>query len=88
MHVLNILPETPIGVDKIDNYCYSKDMLQKLQCKRKRKQMKLCSIHLQSRLGSAKQAGFMPTYWSATVLSSNDRTPEISLGFLEGSGYA
>ena len=63
-------------------------MLQKLQRLRKRKQMKLCSIHLLTRQGSAKQAGFMPTYWSASVFSSNDRTPEISLGFLEGSGYA
>jgi hypothetical protein len=35
--------------------------------------MKNCSIHLQSS-ALAKQAGFMPTYWSAE--SSNDRTPE------------
>ena len=38
---------------------------------------------------SAKQAGFMPTYWFAINSLSNDRTPEgISPGFLEGDGYA
>jgi hypothetical protein len=63
-------------------------MLQTVAVLKEKKAMKLCSIHLLTRQGSAKQAGFMPTYWSATVFSSNDRTPEISLGFLEGSGYA
>jgi hypothetical protein len=47
--------------------------------------MKLQSIHRQLNC-SAKQAGFMPTYWS--LLSSNDRTPEICPGSSEGAGYA
>ena len=41
--------------------------------------MKLCSIH--SYQLQAKQAGFMPTYWSAK--DSNDRTPEICQGSQE-----
>jgi hypothetical protein len=42
--------------------------------------MKLQSLH---RLNSciAKQAGFMPTYWSVISLSlNNDRTPEGTKG--------
>ena len=33
----------------------------------------LSSIHC-----TAKQAGFMPTYWSAIIVLSNDRTPEVA----------
>lgn len=36
---------------------------------------------------NAKQAGMLPTYWSVISLSTNDRTPEGTLGS-EGAGYA
>lgn len=52
---------------------------------RKQKQMKtVTSQHCFSQV--AKQAGFMPTYWSAIEIS-NDRQPENSR-VLEGAGYA
>lgn len=44
--------------------------------------MKPSSIH--SQLAVAKQAGFMPTYWSAISLQSNDRTPEGMSGSIGG----
>lgn len=51
--------------------------------------MKNGSLHQQFR-SLAKQAGFMSTsYWSVINCGlSNDRTPEIKTGFLEGAGYA
>lgn len=42
------------------------------------------SLHCFSQV--AKQAGFMPTYWSAIEIS-NDRQPE-NVRVLEGAGYA
>lgn len=47
----------------------------------------MTNISLHRQFGcSAKQAGFMPTYWSVSEINSlgNDRTPENS-GFLEDS---
>jgi hypothetical protein len=41
-----------------------------------------------SQFSSQAKQGAMPTYWCALGSNSNDRTPEITLGFLEGSGYA
>jgi hypothetical protein len=39
--------------------------------------MKPASLHRQF-IGSAKQAGFMPTYWSCLeISSSNDRTGSL-----------
>jgi len=38
-----------------------------------------------------KQVGVIASYWSAIncgSLSSLDRTPEITVGFREGAGYA
>lgn len=35
----------------------------------------------------AQCLGFMPTYWSAVEMISNDRTPEGTQGS-EGAGYA
>lgn len=43
--------------------------------------------HLSSVKCIAQQGGFMPTYWSALSLISNDRTPEGTKGS-EGDGYA
>lgn len=49
--------------------------------------MKATSLHRQLNV-IAKQAGFMPTYWSCEEISlSNDRTPEGMSGS-EGAGYA
>lgn len=47
------------------------------------------TVSLQKHFESiAKQAGFMPTYWSCEEISlSNDRTPEGMSGS-EGAGYA
>jgi hypothetical protein len=48
--------------------------------------MNSTSLHRQFK-GIAKQAGFMPTYWSCLEISlSNDRTGR--LGSREGAGYA
>jgi hypothetical protein len=48
--------------------------------------MQNVSLHRQL-IASAKQVGFMPTYWSCLEISlSNDRTG--SLGSREGAGYA
>ena len=39
--------------------------------------------HLSSVRCIAQQGGFMPTYWSALNLISNDRTPEGTPGSME-----
>jgi hypothetical protein len=47
------------------------------------------SIHYCLSLKSqAQDLGFRPTSWSTVEMTSDDRTPEIQIGFLEGAGYA
>jgi hypothetical protein len=53
--------------------------------KRKETEMNMLSLHRQFAQDCAKQAGFMSTYWSQLGNGlSNDRTPEITVGSLEG----
>ena len=49
--------------------------------------MKIQSV-IYMNIAVAQDLGFSPIYWPALEMTSDDRTPEIQVGFLEGAGYA